>query len=91
MTKLNAPVRLMTLEEQLTQKLQNPGLMLDYQNKSYVLSAGNSDCVEVFAQGVGLYLLSWNAGLRYIGLEKYHIGHGEPVSSFFLWKEQELS
>ena len=91
MLKLNASIRTMTLEEQRYYNLQNPGLMLDYQNKSYVLSAGNRDCVEVFAQGVGLYVLTWNAGLRYLGLEEYHIGHTEPVNSVFLWKEQELS
>jgi hypothetical protein len=81
----------MTLEEQQIYNLHNKGLMLDYQNKSYVLSAGSSDCVEVFAHGAGLYVLSWNAGLRYMGLEEYHIGHAEAISSVFLWKEQELS
>jgi hypothetical protein len=81
----------MTLEEQRKAVLQTPGMMLDYQNISYVLSAGSSDCVEVFAQGAGLYVLTWNAGLRYLGLEEYHIGHAEPINSVFLWKEQELS
>jgi hypothetical protein len=65
--------------------------MLDYQNKSYVLSVGTRDNVEVFLNGVGLYVLTWNAGLRYLGLEEYHIGHAEAISSVFLWKEQELS
>jgi hypothetical protein len=29
--------------------------------------------------------------MRYLGLEEYHINHDEPISSVFLWKEQELS
>jgi hypothetical protein len=91
MLKLNAPVRQMTHEEQRHYQLHNAGLMLDYQNTSYVLSAGSSDCIEVFANGAGLYVLTWNAGLRYLGLEEYHLGHDEPISSVFLWKEPELS
>jgi hypothetical protein len=81
----------MTLGEQLYYKLQNPGLMLDYQNKSYVLSARTRDKVDVFVNGAGLYVLSLNVGMRYLGLEEYHINHDEPISSVFLWKEQELS
>ena len=90
MLKLNACIRTMTFEEQRHYQLQNAGLMLDYQNKSYVLSAGTTDKVEVFLNGVGLYVLSWNAGLRYLALEEYHLGHDEPVNSVFLWKEQEM-
>ena len=91
MLKLNASIRTMTLEEQLHYKLQNPVLMLDYQNKSYVLSAGTRDKVDVFVNRVGLYVMTWNAGMRCLGLEEYHLGHDEPVNSVFLWREQELS
>ena len=60
MTKLNAPLRLMTLEEQRHYQLHNAGLMLDYQNKSYFLNAGTRDDIEVWKNGSGLYVLTLN-------------------------------
>jgi hypothetical protein len=84
MLKLNASIRTMTLEEQLSYKLHNPGLMLEYQNRSYVLSAGNRDSVEVFAQGIGLYVLTMNNYAGYVGLDSYIPPEQDPINSIFL-------
>ena len=83
-------IRRMTYEEQQEYGLVNPGLMLEYQGRSYVLNAGTRDKVEVFAIGVGLYVLTSNQPLSYLGLDEYQIGHQEAINSVFLWKEQEM-
>ncbi len=89
MVKIIPVIRPMTIEEQRSTGLVNPGLMLEYGSKSYFLKAGNRDKIECFVVGVGLYVLTSNSNLGYVGLDAYQIGHDEPVNSIFC-QEQEL-
>jgi hypothetical protein len=84
MTKINAPVRLMTHEEQRHYQLHNKGLMLDYQANSYFLNAGTRDDIEAWQQGAGLYVLTINSYAGYVGLDSYAISKVEPINTVFL-------
>jgi hypothetical protein len=92
MTKLNAPVRTMTLEEQRHYQQHNAGMMLDYQNNSYFLNAGSRDDIEVLKHGAGLYVLTLNGYCGYIGLDAYMPNEPEPINSVFLqdYEAEEL-
>jgi hypothetical protein len=74
----------MTLEEQRNAGLKNKCLMLDYQNRSFVLNAGNSDVVEVFTQSIGLFVLTLNSYAEYVGLDSYVLSEAEPINTIFL-------
>ena len=84
MTKLTLSIRTMNFEEQRKAGLHNPGLMLDYQNKSYFLNAGTKDDIGVWKHGAGLYVLTLYGYCGYIGLDAYMPNGSDPVNSIFL-------
>jgi hypothetical protein len=74
----------MNIEEQRNTGLHNTGLVLDYQNRSYILNAGSSDVLEVFTQSIGLYVLTLNSYAGYVGLDSYVLSEAEPINTVFL-------
>ena len=90
MKRIVPKIRMMTFEEARERNLMNRDLMLEYKGRSYVLNAGTKDKVEVFLNGVGLFVLTANRSMSYLGLDAYQIGHEEAINSVFLWKEQEM-
>ena len=59
-------IRKMTWEETRANNLQNPGLIMVYNDLLIPLSAGYSDTVKIFRDGNSLMILTTNRPLEYV-------------------------
>ncbi len=75
MTKIYPKIRPMTFDEQDALGLQNAGMAMEVDGRSYFLRLGTRDLIMVIVHGVGIYVLSGNPGLSYLGFEEFHLGH----------------
>lgn len=81
----------MNFEEAQKLKLQNRGLILEYQGRTYNLNAGISDKVHVFTRSICIFVLTINNSLGYIGLDAYMPSEPDPINSTFLHSEYQFS
>lgn len=68
----------------------NPCLQIIFRDRSgnhtHKLSAGDSDVLDVYREGIETYVLSTNSRLAYIGLEIFE-GPEKQGSVFFQWDQ----
>lgn len=73
------------------QHLYNAPITLNYgdkhNRKKYILSAGNSDNIELWQEGIFIYVLAQNNGLQYISLQIINTETSEIESDIFLGDE----
>jgi hypothetical protein len=91
MTAITPAIRRMSFEEAYQAGLQNRGLILEHQGKSYQLHAGLSDKIHVFEQSIYLYVLTINNALGYIGLDAYLPNEQDPINTIFLHSEYQFT
>ena len=65
-------------------------LILNYQNNNYHLHGGTSDTIHVFTESIGIYVLTTNKCLGYVGLNCYMAPEPDPLNSVFLHNPQEV-
>jgi hypothetical protein len=65
-------------------------LVLNHQNNNYHLHGGTSDTIHVFTESIGIYVLTINKGLGYVGLNCYMAPEPDPINSVFLHKPLEV-
>ena len=68
--------------------LYHSPVTLNFGNKhnrsKYILSAGNCDDIDIFQEGIFLYVITQNIGLNYIGLEVINTELKEVEGNVFL-------
>jgi len=90
MTPLKPTIRQMTWDETFNKKQHNRGLVLEYEGRSYFLSAGTSDQIHVFTRSIYLFVLNINRQLSYMGLDAYAPLEEEPINSIYLHSEHHI-
>ena len=65
-------------------------LVLEHQGNNYHLQGGTKDTIYVFTESLGIYVLTINRGLSYIGLNSYMAPESDPINSMFLHNLQEI-
>ena len=59
-------------------------LVLNHQDNNYHLQGRTTDTIHVFTEGLGIYVLTINKGLGYIGLTSYMVPESDPINMVFL-------
>ena len=90
MTQIHPTIRTMTWEEAMDFGHYHQGLMMDYGCISYRLSAGTTDNIHIFKNGVALYVLTINTKLDYVDLSVYMANEQDPIDSIFLQGEWSI-
>lgn len=65
-------------------------LMLHYNNNYYHLQGGTRDTIYCFTEATGIYVLTINKALGYMGLNSYMTPEPDPINSVFLHNFQEI-
>src|SRR5574341_1806005 len=91
MIPITPSIRRMTFEEVNKLKLQNPGLILEYEGVTYHLNADTLDKVHVFTRSICIFVLIINRSLGYIGLDGYAPNEPDPLNSIFLHSDYQFS
>lgn len=84
-------IRLFTYQETLESGLQIRSLILEHQGNNYHLSGRTTDTIHVFTEALGIYVLTVNKGLSYIGLNSYMTPEPDPINSIYLHNCQEIT
>lgn len=87
MTSITPVIRRMTFEEAYQLGLYSRGLKLEYQGSDYNLNAGLSDKVYIFSKSIGIYVLTINRSLSYIGFDVYMPKEQDPINTVFIHSE----
>ncbi len=65
-------------------------LVLNHQGNNYHLQGSTRDTIHVFTEGLGIYVLTVNKALGYMGLNAYLVPEPDPINSMFLHNNQEI-
>lgn len=66
-------------------------LTLEHKGNYYSLHGGTRDTIYVFTESIGIYVLTVNKGLGYMGLNSYMAPESDPLNSLFLHNHQEIN
>ena len=66
-------------------------LTLNHNSNNYHLQGGTRDTIYVFTESIGIYVLTINKALGYMGLNSFMIPEPDPINSLFLHNHQEIS
>ncbi|HCE66873.1 MAG: hypothetical protein A2X82_11675 [Geobacteraceae bacterium GWC2_55_20] len=66
-------------------------LTLNLNGNNYHLQGGTKDTIYVFTESIGIYVLTINKALGYMGLNSYMTPEPDPINSLFLHNHQEIS
>lgn len=91
MSPIVPTIRKMTFREAKSAGLHSRGLILEHHGKAFNLNAGTSDTIHVFTESIGIYVLTINTGLGYMGLNSYMAPECDPINSLFLHNHLEIS
>ena len=91
MTPIRPAIRSMTHTECDGTGNYGSGLMLENEQRTYHLSAGTTDSIQVFQQGTILYVLTMNQRLTYVALDWYQGNEVDPVDGVFLQGDYNIS
>ena len=64
-------------------------LILNHKGNYYSLHGGTRDTIHVFTESIGIYVLTINKALGYIGLNSYMSPEPDPINSLFLHNIKE--
>jgi hypothetical protein len=83
-------ISVLTYQEALETGLQIRTLILNHNGNNYHLQGGTRDTIHVFTEGLGIYVLTINKALGYIGLNSYMAPEPDPINTMFLHNYQEI-
>lgn len=66
-------------------------LTLEHNGNNYHLHGGTRDTIYIFTESIGIYVLTINKGLGYMGLNSYMIPECDPINSLFLHNHREIN
>ena len=64
-------------------------LILEHNGNNYHLHGGTRDTIYVFTESIGIYVLTVNKALGYMGLNSYMSPEPDPINSLFMHNHQE--
>lgn len=65
-------------------------LVLNHQDNNYHLHGSTRDAIHVFTEGLGIYVLTVNKALGYMGLNAYLVPEPDPINNLFLHNNREI-
>jgi hypothetical protein len=65
-------------------------LLLTHGDNKYHVQGATTDTIQVFVQGIAIYILITNKDRGYIGMASYMIPESDPINSMFLHSPQEI-
>lgn len=90
MTPITPKIRLLTYQESIEAGTNIKSLILEHQGNNYQLHGGTRDTIYVFTESIGIYVLTTNKGLGYVGLDAYMSPEPDPLNSIFLHAPYEV-
>src|SRR6185369_3185309 len=90
MNQITPSIKLYTYQETIESGLQIRNLILEHQGNNYHLQGGTRDTIHVFTESLGIYVLTINKALGYIGLNSYMAPEPDPINAMFLHNLQEI-
>lgn len=90
MIQITPTIRLLTYLESLETGLQIKTLILNHQGNNYHLHGGTRDTIHVFTEGLGIYVLTVNKSIGYMGLNAFLVPEPDPINSMFLHNYNEV-
>jgi hypothetical protein len=84
MNQITPTIRLLTGKESQDSGLQIKTLILEHNGNNYHLHGGTGDTIYTFTQGLGIYVLTINKALCYIGFNAYMTPEPDPINIFVL-------
>ena len=91
MNQLTPYIRLLTYQESIESGLHIRSLILEHQGNNYHLNGGTRDTIHVFTESIGIYVLTVNKSLGYMGLNSYMTPEPDPINSMFMHNNQETN
>jgi len=91
MQAITPTIRLLTYQESIETGLQIRTLILEHNGNNYHLHGGTRDTIHVFTESIGIYVLTVNKGLGYMGLNSYMIPECDPINSLFMHNHHEIT
>jgi hypothetical protein len=91
MNQITPSIRLLTYQESIETGLQIRSLILNHNGNNYHLHGGTRDTMHVFTESLGIYVLTVNKSLGYMGLNSYMTPEPDPINSMFMHNNQEIS
>jgi hypothetical protein len=90
MQAITPSIKLHTYQESIETGLQIRTLILEHNGNNYHLHGGTRDTIHVFTESIGIYVLTINKALGYMGLNSYMAPEPDPINSMFLHTPQEI-
>jgi len=90
MNKITPSIKLLSYQESQDTGLQLRTLILKYKGHYYHLHGGKRDTIHVFTESIGIYVLTVNKGLGYMGLNSYMTPEPDPINSMYKHTPQEI-
>src|SRR6185369_17026068 len=90
MNQITPSIKLYTYQETIESGLQIRNLILEHQGDNYHLQGGTRDTIHVFTESIGIYVLTINKALGYMGLNSFMTPEPDPINSMFLHNNQEI-
>ena len=91
MQAITPSIRLFSYQESLETGLQIRTLILEHKGNNYHLHGGTRDTIHVFTESIGIYVLTVNKALGYMGLNAYMTPEPDPINSMFMHNNHEIS
>lgn len=91
MIQISPTIRLFTYRETNESGLQIKSLVFSHNCNNYHLQGGIRDTIYIFTESIGIYVLTVNKALGYMGLNSYMAPESDPINSLFLHNHQEIN
>ncbi|MDD2229648.1 MAG: hypothetical protein PHY48_09570 [Candidatus Cloacimonetes bacterium] len=90
MTQISPTIKLFTYRESYESGLQIMSFMFSHNCNNYHLQGRTTDTIYIFTESIGIYVLTVNKGLGYMGLNSYMAPEPDPINSIILHNCQEI-
>jgi hypothetical protein len=90
MTAIKPTIKLFTSDKD-NAGIQINSFILEHQGNNYHLQGGTKDTIHVFLQGLGIYVLTINNRLGYIGLNSFMAPEPDPINSMYLHNYEDIT
>ena len=91
MIQISPAVKLFTYRGSDDSGLQIMSFMFSHNCNNYHLQGGTRDTIYIFTESIGIYVLTVNKALGYMGLNSYMAPESDPINSMFLHNHLEIS
>jgi len=91
MIQISPTVKLFTYRGSYESGLQIMSFMFSHNCNNYHFQGRTTDTIYIFTESIGIYVLTVNKGLGYMGLHSYMTPESDPLNSLFLHNHQEIT